>query len=996
MGGWGGPGPPFLKKGVGVGSKLFIDFESRSRVDLPKTGVHVYADDPSTEILCMGYAFDDEAVSLWTPEHPLPERIRHHVENWGTVVAHNAAFEIEIWNALIKTPVLAPEQCECVMMMCYAMALPGSLEKASLAVGIGHQKDMRGHRIMMRLSKPTSSGEYDNDPGKFLSLYEYCLKDVEAQRELYKRVLKLTPAEKSLWVLDQTINRRGIPVDLKSAIKAVEVIEEEKKRLNSEINRVTGNAVASCSSVSQLTNWISLDKNIPLEGVAKEEVTELLARTDLPKDVRDALLIRREFAKSSTSKLISMVRGAGPDSRVRGTMQAHGATTGRWAGRRIQIQNFPRMKAKPKKVEEIFDLLNSHLSPKEIADGISMLYGATMSTISDVLRAFIKAPEGASFLCADFSSIEARVLAWLANEKRILDVFRGDGKVYEAAAASIYRIPVEQVTDAQRQIGKVACIAEGQLVLTDRGLVAIEKLPLDCRVWDGLEWVAHDGPIYKGEKETIEWDGLVATEDHEVWAQDGRNLSFGECARQQIFLLSTGLGGKEIRICSSHISRDNLEIRNGSTRAQSDGPIPEGSLRGLWSDEGSLLRQSYPGENLGVSVVQPNNPPPIQVAAKARNCNAVSVQQSKRPGLQKLRSAGNSLRVFLRPRGMSLDSEEPGTSPRGKTAADGNRSDRQLQGIRPRKSQVCFEGGELYQSSMHAVGSFWEKESPGDSRRPCFSFFIPRNKVFGSHDQEALSVPDPARNSSQIQNRVFRKTKRRVWDILNAGPRNRFTVSGKLVHNCLALGFAGGKGAFQKMATVYGVDVTDSQAEAIKVKWREAHPSIVRYWADLESAAMSAVRHPGDTFSVGEGNRKVSYKMSGSFLFCRLPSKRVLCYPYPKIEMNEAPWGDMVPGLVYKTEDQVIREWGNTKAWRGILVENIVQAVARDFLTEAMQRLEANDFPITFHVHDEIVCERPKGQEDFDRFIHIMKMVPDWARDFPMDASGWVGERYRK
>lgn len=345
---------------------LFIDFETRSAVDLKKSGADVYARDVSTRVMAFGYAFNEDPVTvIGIGERPEPA-IYEHVNNGLPVVAHNANFEWLIWNftwrrEFSELPELKASQLICTMAMSYAMALPGSLEKAAAAVGIEMQKDMAGQRVMLQLCQPTcleplSFIEPDTHPDKFKKMYDYCAVDVGVERELLKRLLKLSPNEKKLWELDHKINQRGIRVDEKAIRAAIRLAELEKKRLDLEIRRVTKNAVAMCTATGQLTDWLK-SRGVEAEGVAKNDVIELLAQ-DLPEDCRQALLLRQEAAKSSNAKLPSMLNSMCGDGRIRSIFQYHGAGTGRWAGRRIQPQNFPRPKLSGAAVEEIFHLLH--------------------------------------------------------------------------------------------------------------------------------------------------------------------------------------------------------------------------------------------------------------------------------------------------------------------------------------------------------------------------------------------------------------------------------------------------------------------------------------------------------------------------------------------------------------------------------------------------------------------------------------------------------------
>lgn len=445
----------------GIMTHLHIDFETRSTADLKEVGLDNYARDPSTEVWCMAYAFDDEPVELWTPGQPMPDRVLDHVAGDGIVVGHNVAFELAIWNAKFDQSLL-PEQCLCTMSMAYAMSLPGSLENAAAAVGLAIGKDMKGHRLMLQMSRPRRVDPdgtpvwWDDDDRK-QRLFEYCKQDVEVERQLFTRLMPLSETERAVWLLDYKINQEGVYVDIPAIKAAIKIVEKEQKRLDTEINRVTDGSVGACTEAAALTRWVT-GRGVELSGVAKSDVVELLRRDDLPADVHKALKLRQEAAKSSTAKLYAMIEAASiTDNRIRGLFQYHGAGTGRWAGRKVQLQNLPRPNLKQNQIDSVLALLPQDIS----AEDIDTLFGPPMSVISDCLRGFITAAPGHELIAADFSAIEARVIAWLAGEEKVLDIFRTHGKIYEHAAAGIYGKKMESVTKDERQIGKVAVLALG-------------------------------------------------------------------------------------------------------------------------------------------------------------------------------------------------------------------------------------------------------------------------------------------------------------------------------------------------------------------------------------------------------------------------------------------------------------------------------------------------------------------------------------------------------
>jgi DNA polymerase len=482
---------------------LHIDFETRSTVDIKRTGAYVYAEDPTTDLWCACYAFDDGPIETWRPGQPCPDDIFDHVLAGGVVYAHNAAFERVIWKHILAPRYGWPEpltrQWRCTMTMAYAMALPGALEDAAPAAGIEHRKDAAGHRLMLQMSRPRKIKDQNylaeavrgyflrfgrngplqdansvakrewcrrnaesvlvwwDDPTKVERLIAYCRQDVEVERQLAKRLRPLKESELALWHLDQVVNDRGVHVDQALCHAAKAVVATTAERLDEEMRRVTDGAVTACSNVGQLIGFVR-GFGVDTESIAKDVIEELLAK-DLPAPVRRALELRREAAKASVAKIDALLKGTSPDGRARGLLQFHAASTGRWAGRRFQPQNIKRPS-----VEDVTDIIDTVLTGD--ADLVEALFDEPLTAVADCLRGMVAAPAGKKIVAADYAAIEGRVLAWLAGEQWKLDAYRafdrGEGPdLYKVAYARSFSLDPKDVTKPQRQVGKVMELALG-------------------------------------------------------------------------------------------------------------------------------------------------------------------------------------------------------------------------------------------------------------------------------------------------------------------------------------------------------------------------------------------------------------------------------------------------------------------------------------------------------------------------------------------------------
>lgn len=456
-------------------SKLHIDFETRSVVDLKRFGLHVYAHHPSTAAWCMAWAFDKEPVQLWWEGEPLPEAIRLWVERGGKVCGHNVAFEWHIWNIVQRKrygwPELKLSQLECTMARAYAMALPGSLKFLAQALNIERRKDMGGHGLMMKMAKPRKINDdgsivWWDEADKKKRLGEYCIIDVEVERDCDEQMFPLSETEHEYWQLDLEINARGIRVD-RTAIKAtLQLVAREMKRLDQMMSDATKGEIIRVNQAKALLAWCQA-AGVEITKLRKNDVRDLLEQPDLPFEVREALEIRSNAAKVSVTKLETMLDMTLVDGRAHGQFQYHGATTGRAAGRGIQLHNLPRPEPQwedPKLQDRIISQIRDHLIDEEY---VGEWYGPFMRVISSCIRGYLIPTEGHEFIGADLRNIEGVTLPWLAGEEWKLKAFannfwHGGPGMYELTAAGILKKELQDVTKAERQAyGKVSELALG-------------------------------------------------------------------------------------------------------------------------------------------------------------------------------------------------------------------------------------------------------------------------------------------------------------------------------------------------------------------------------------------------------------------------------------------------------------------------------------------------------------------------------------------------------
>jgi DNA polymerase len=454
-------------------SQVHIDLETFSSIDIRTAGAYRYTQSLDFQIILVAYAFGSEPVTVvdLASGEKLPLRFTDALLNPEVEkFAHQAVFERQAFRAYGFD--IPAEQWVCSANKAAYCGLPLALGQVSAALRLGDsgKAKLKSGRELIKYfcipCKPTKAngGRRRNYPRHDLEKWEefktYCIGDVEAEREICRRLRGYTVPiwERRNYVLDQKINDRGVLLDLDGAAKAVIIDEGNSLELKLRAKRLTG--LANPNSPAQLKKWFSDQLGINIKTLDKGAVLDLLSG-DVSADVREVLGLRQQLGKSSTKKYKAMPLCAGHDNRARGLFQFYGANrTGRWAGRLIQVQNLPQNKFSKKgiDIEDVREAL-AYDSPA----CFQAKYPDVSGTLSQLIRTMLIAPPGHTFAVADFSAIEARVLAWLAGEEWRMEVFRTHGKIYEASAASMFNVPIEAVTKESglRAKGKVAELALG-------------------------------------------------------------------------------------------------------------------------------------------------------------------------------------------------------------------------------------------------------------------------------------------------------------------------------------------------------------------------------------------------------------------------------------------------------------------------------------------------------------------------------------------------------
>ena len=922
-------------------SILWVDFETRSRCDLKTKGLYNYVLDPTTEVLCMSYAFDDGDVKTWTPHYfkgcmrmnamqeiP-PLEVLNHL---GQIRAHNAAFERQVFEYVMGIG-FSLEQYYCTATQARANCAPGSLEDAGRFAGASMRKSHRGMQLIRALSIPRPDGTFNDDPALMAEMIAYCEQDVRAMRDISTSMRQLSDEELHDYHVNERINDRGFLVDVPLCKAAVKYSDAELLDVQGLVKEIAEGMITSVRS-SKMKQWVMErvgDEALALmtthkDGVKKFSIDKtvranLLILADenpeeVPNEVADVIQCADDIWASSVAKFNRLALLADEeDHKVRGALVFAGASA---TGRACVAWN---TKVVTETGETSITLLKTgekvltHLGRFRKVSCVLYKGREVMYRVKLTSGAWVDCTENHRLLTnkgwknvKEFISITRPENTGGSNEDiyfSALSYYGGDGEISQAN--SIY---------GKHNIERHRA---------ERTLDDIKKRPLFVSENSGAEsngWCAETSrgdlssrvslPMGRGTK------GVRGGAQAYIDEGDGPISLAGE------------LGSTSYRQRQSEQFLGQLgDCVEGWASAITLSEITEIiclGKKGVWdiSVEGDA---SYCAQGM----IHHNSSYGAQVHNFTRKCysdpEAMRDAMVRSQGIQKI----SGLRVTDVLKGM----------------------------LRP--SIIPAPGKQFIVSDWASIEA---RVNPWLS-----------NSVTGD------DVLDIFRAGKDIYITAAAKIFRCAEDEVTKAQR----LVGKIA--VLALGYQGAAGAFSSMCRAYRVSLSEQEIVKTVKAWRKANPWAVNQWRDLEEAATWAMRNKGDEIVTG----RITYMFDGAHLWYVLPSGRILCYPHAKIDAT----GISYAKSAWKPAADA-KEWPRAHLYGGLLTENCVQAIANDMLRSSLRECDKEELDVILHIHDEIVVESDNSVRDIERLKYIMTRPPQWCKNLPLEVDIKTINRYGK
>ena len=917
-----------------------LDYETYATCEIGDVGAYKYARHPNTDIICAELTLDDGTSEFWAapePPGPLMKRLDEFV-----VSAHNCPFEHYITNEVASkwgVPKLRADQMQCTMVRALHANLPRSLDGASETLGTRQRKDKEGHALMLKVSKPKKDGARELDPKILRRVYEYCKQDVATERELDESLPPLPEQEREYWLMDREIGMRGLPIDEELCLGAAHVVNQASIEIGDEIAKLTDGRITRGTQTIRIREYIN-ERGVNTDTVDADFI-EATLKENLPDDVRKILELRQTVASSAVAKYKSALRGS-YNGRVHDSTIFYGASqTGRVAGVGLQPLNFKRgLKNIPESTYELATKGDYGLIKAICVD-------SPVQMLSNIVRGIIKAPPGMRLVDADSSQIELRIVHWLAGDTDMMEALRRGFDPYKGLAARTLKKPVDAVTSDERNAAKpvsLGCLGADTKTLTDSGWKRLEDVTRYDLLWDGVEWVEHEGLLRQGLKKSVNVGGVWSTPDH-LFLAEGTWFPATEVLDESIFsrVLATGrvklpswaMNSAPGAVCK--ISSSCATVISCCTQR----PII-GSRNGRCGAGVVVRRESGSGGGDYTAAT----PMLYQTTISASDCLIVSA--ASLVDVQNLLTQGGKIMGVAESRSMGLGCK-------------------------------VHEGGEI-------SCPFWS------GSRGCETVatkLIGLTTIEGMSPETCDSYPPGLTRSTSARWGACRRrltnyengseSWKDVFDIANAGPRSRFTIwtdAGPcIVHNC-QYGMH-----YERFSQTSGLPYHKS-TEMVD-QYRADNKCVVKLWYRLEDAMKNTIRR-----GVASRVAGVTFRMEDQWMTAELPSGRKLYYFRPCLAKNKY---DKLSVMFHRGAARISIKGSH-------VLENISQAISRDLVYFWQKKLHAQGVELLLNVYDQILSQA--ATDDANDVLQLTEQAmltnPEWAPDLPLGMDGAIMERWRK